>query len=109
MTRKIKNLRRYSYDPTSTVTVELEEHEHWNSQSGDRLFKVYAQDGTYIGEIESGEGQRSRHLFGNVAHFYKRRTYWYDAPAGSSGNRYGIKNESQAEAIRSLLSSAGIR
>lgn len=105
--RKSKTLRRYSYTPEPTIAVELEPVEHWNQARGDRKFKVYYA-GVLLGTIESGEGQRSRHLFGNVAHFYKTRTFWYaeeytEPGASHYGNTYSIKFDSQAEAIRSLI------
>lgn len=108
MTRKNKNVRIYSWDPASTVSVELEEVEHWNTSGGDRRFEVY-HDGVKIGIIESGMHQASRHLFGNVAHFYKSRRKWFAKPTGGGyGGMYSIDYESQSAAIRSLLQDAGI-
>lgn len=102
MARKQKKVRLYAWDPESAVTVQLEETEHWSE--GDRKFEVYAEDGTHLGSIESGSGQKSRPLFGNVAHFYKVRTFWYSKTAfGEPGNMYRFKHESQADAIRDLI------
>lgn len=100
---KDKKVRLYSWDANSTVTVQLEETEHWNAAGGDRKFKVY-QDGELLGEIESGSGQKSRHLFGNVAHFYKERTFWHSKSAFVKDSySYRLKHESQADAIRDLI------
>lgn len=109
MTRKTKTIRLYGWDPKSAITVEVEAIDHWNTNSGDRAFKVYHQRDTdtepvLLGEIESGEGQTSRHLFGNVASFGKPRTFWYSKSAFlKHGYTYRTKHESQADAIRELI------
>lgn len=95
-TRKIKNVRRHPWTPDEIVTVELEEVDHWDD--GEHAYNVYL-DGEKIGGIKSGMHQSSRHLFGNVAHFYKSRRKWFIEGRYS----YSIAYESQAEAIRSLV------
>lgn len=99
---KIKTIRQYSWDPSITVTVRLEEVDHWNDE--ERAFEVYDLKGTLLGQIESGLHQSSRPLYGNVAHFYKRRRKWFAKAAGArSGYMYYFDYESQAEAIRALI------
>lgn len=96
---KRKTIQRFSYS-SEKVTVLLEQVEHYNEAQGDRKFKVYDEHGTYLGTIESGMHRASRHLFGNVAHFYKERRKWF--PNGL----YWNDCESQAEAIRQVISDA---
>lgn len=58
------------------------------------------ETGQYLGAVEQYEHSSSRHLFGNVAHYYEARMKWFPQ------DRTQVEHESMADAIRTLVNDA---
>lgn len=89
-TAKLKKLRRHSWDAENIATVYLDE-------LSPHRFTVYAEDGQKLGLVESYTGQVKT---GGT------RTFWASLIAESKSSQ--TRRESQAEAIRDLLSFAAL-
>lgn len=99
--RKPKMMRRYSYDPGSTVIVEIGEANDF----GD--VPVFHAD-RLIGHIRphSTQAEHPTHRGSRIVVRGKVFTAWAGKPVDGGSWDYYAKHRSQAEAIRRLLSEA---
>lgn len=99
---KVKKLRRNQWDEDSVVEVHLDPR---NTDPGHRSFDVYRPDGTILGIIWEYSGTLDTKIKGSrLVRRGKLRTFWSCSEPGSNSRNYWMYLESQADAIRSLIS-----